>query len=57
MREQKRILVADIDRDPDQPRKHFDEGELLALGENLKAIGQQVPVILIEVEVEDGGAK
>jgi ParB family chromosome partitioning protein len=50
MREQKRILVADIERDPEQPRKHFDEAELLALGQNMKAIGQQVPVIVYAVE-------
>jgi len=49
MREQKRILVADIEPDPDQPRKHFDESELLAIGENMKAIGQQVPIIVYPV--------
>ena len=57
MREQKRIPVADIDRDREQPRKHFDEAELLALGQNMKAVGQQVPVIVVEVEVEEGGGK
>jgi len=57
MREQKRILVADIDRDPEQPRREFDDAELLALGQNMLAVEQQVAVIVIEVEAEDGGGK
>jgi ParB family transcriptional regulator, chromosome partitioning protein len=51
MREQKRIAVSEIERDPDQPRKHFDEAELSAFAENLKTVGQQVPVIVYVEEV------
>ncbi len=40
------LSVAKIIRDPDQPRKLFDEGPLLALGQNMLAIGQQVPLIV-----------
>lgn len=46
MREQKRISVADIDPDPEQPRKLFDDAELLALGQNMLAVGQLVPIIV-----------
>jgi len=46
MREMKRLNVADIERDIEQPRKQFDEQELLALGQNMLAHGQQVPVIV-----------
>lgn len=46
MGEIRRIAVAKISPDPDQPRKAFDEGELIALAENMKAHGQQVPVIV-----------
>ena len=45
MRERK-IAVTEIEPDPEQPRKHFDEGELLALGKNMLAMGQLVPVIV-----------
>ncbi len=46
MREMKRISVADVERDIEQPRKHFDEQELMALGQNMLAHLQQVPVIV-----------
>ena len=46
MREMKRISVVDTERDIDQPRKQFDEQELLSLGQNMLAHGQQVPVIV-----------
>jgi ParB family chromosome partitioning protein len=46
MREIKRVPIEAIMPDPDQPRKLFDEAELLALAENMKAIGQQVPIIV-----------
>jgi ParB/RepB/Spo0J family partition protein len=46
MREIKRIAVGLIERDAEQPRKHFDEADLQALGQNLKAVGQQYPVIV-----------
>src|SRR4051794_31446658 len=49
MRETKRIPVVDIDRDVDQPRKDFDEADLLALGQNLQAVGQQIPVVVYPV--------
>ncbi|HEY4309323.1 MAG TPA: ParB/RepB/Spo0J family partition protein [Pirellulales bacterium] len=46
MQPYRKISILEIDRDKDQPRKNFDEAELLALGQNIKAHGQQVPVIL-----------
>lgn len=54
MREMKRIGVADIERDSEQPRKQFDESELLALGQNMLAHGQQVPVIVYCPEIPAG---
>lgn len=59
MREMKRISVSDIERDVEQPRKLFDEQELLSLGNNMRAQGQQVPVIVYcsEVISADKGAK
>jgi ParB-like chromosome segregation protein Spo0J len=53
MSDQREIAVADIDPDPEQPRKRFDEAALLALAQNMKDIGQQVPVIVYEVQVPD----
>jgi ParB family chromosome partitioning protein len=43
------ILVSNIERDHQQPRKLFDEAELAALSENMKSHGQQVPVIAYAV--------
>jgi ParB/RepB/Spo0J family partition protein len=54
MREMKRINVDDIQRDVEQPRTQFDEQELLALGQNMLAHGQQVPVIVYTQEVAPG---
>lgn len=54
MREMKRIGVADTERDIDQPRKQFDEQELLSLGQNMLAHGQQVPVIVYCPEIAPG---
>jgi len=51
MREMKKISVADIERDTEQPRTHFQEQEVLALGQNMRAHGQQVPVIVYSLEV------
>ncbi len=51
MREMKKISVAEIERDIEQPRKHFDEQELLSLGKNMLTHGQQVPVIVYCPEV------
>jgi ParB/RepB/Spo0J family partition protein len=39
-----RLRVDDIDGDPEQPRKTFDEVELLELGESIKAHGQLQPI-------------
>jgi ParB/RepB/Spo0J family partition protein len=40
------IDVKSIVPDPQQPRKRFDDSETGALSENMKAIGQRVPVIV-----------
>ncbi len=45
MQELRRISKETFAFDPNQPRKTADQSELLALGRNMKAIGQQVPVI------------
>ena len=45
MHELKRITVATLRRDEEQPRKVFDEAELLALGQNMLTYGQHVPII------------
>ena len=54
MREMKQISVADTERDIEQPRKHFGEQELLALGQNMLAHAQQVPVIVYCPEIIAG---
>jgi ParB/RepB/Spo0J family partition protein len=54
MRELKRISVAETERDNDQPRTKFDEQELLALGQNMLAHSQQVPVIVYCPEIPAG---
>lgn len=46
MCEHKKIPVEKIDRDKQQPREHFDEGELQSLGQNMLSHGQLVPVIV-----------
>src|SRR5258708_36550788 len=44
------ISIGNFVLDPEQPRKLFDQAGLLALGQNMKAIGQQVPVICYPVD-------
>src|SRR3989304_605543 len=46
VREIKEIDVGKIKRDEQQPRKRFDEAELLALGQNMLAHGQLLPAIV-----------
>lgn len=50
MRELKRVPISSLRPDPDQPRKEFSEAELLALAENMKEHGQQIPVIVYQVQ-------
>ncbi|MFF3441873.1 ParB/RepB/Spo0J family partition protein [Streptosporangium sp. NPDC002721] len=40
----KTVPVDRIDRDPDQPRKHFDEAELNKLAQSMKELGQLQPI-------------
>lgn len=40
----KRVPVDRIDRDPNQPREHFDEAKLNELAGSLRRIGQQQPI-------------
>ncbi|MFI9026333.1 ParB/RepB/Spo0J family partition protein [Streptomyces sp. NPDC053560] len=40
----KRIPVDRIDRDPNQPREHFDQAKLNELAGSLRTIGQQQPI-------------
>ncbi len=46
MQEIRKIAVSEIEPDPQQPRKRFDDAETRALGQNMLAIGQQLPVIV-----------
>ena len=41
-------------RDPAQPRKDFDEGELAELAENMKQLGQLQPVVVRPIAAEAG---
>jgi ParB family chromosome partitioning protein len=50
--ELKQIPIADLQPDPNQPRKEFDEAKILALAENIKAIGVQVPLIVVAIDEE-----
>lgn len=54
MRDLKRIPVARLRADPDQPRKQFEEAALLALADSLKRLGQQVPLIVFDDVILDG---
>jgi ParB/RepB/Spo0J family partition protein len=45
-----RVPLGRIVRDPEQPRKRFDDTEISALGANMKSVGQQVPVILFPAD-------
>src|SRR5580658_9030501 len=45
MPDQRTIAVTEIDRDPLQPRQEFDVASLVELGNNMKTLGQLVPVI------------
>jgi ParB family chromosome partitioning protein len=47
------IPVEQIVPDPEQPRKAFDEAAVIALGENMKDIGQLTPILVFEVDVVD----
>jgi|GEM_PF-2080594 len=51
MRELQRVLVADIEPDPEQPRKQFNASNLLGLGKSMLSVGQLVPVIVYCREV------
>jgi ParB family chromosome partitioning protein len=42
-----RIELAKIEADPEQPRRHFDEAELVELSASLKAHGQLQPIRVI----------
>lgn len=45
MKDENNIAVGSIDPDSSQPRRHFDEGELMALGQSLRTLGQKLPII------------
>ena len=40
------IQVSHIDRDPAQPRKHFDEGPLRELADSMESTGLIQPIII-----------
>jgi ParB family transcriptional regulator, chromosome partitioning protein len=41
-----RILLADIDEDPNQPRQTFDQGELEAMAESIREHGVVQPIVV-----------
>lgn len=41
-----RILLADIDEDPDQPRKTFDQAELESMAESIRLNGVVQPIVV-----------
>lgn len=41
-----RILLADIDEDPNQPRKKFDQGELESMAESIREHGVVQPIVV-----------
>lgn len=45
------LLVAEIEGDPEQPRRHFDEKQLRELGESIQAHGQLQPIRVRSVGV------
>lgn len=53
MRELKRVPVSSLRPDSEQPRKEISEAELIALAENMKKHGQQVPVIVYQVDEDE----
>ena len=48
------IRIADIEPNPDQPRKHFDENELLALSTSIAEYGLLQPIVVAESGVLAG---
>ena len=44
----RQIAITDLDRNPDQPRREFDEEALQALAESMKGAGVLQPLLVIE---------
>ena len=42
------IAITELDRNPDQPRREFDEAALQALAESIKAAGVLQPLLVVE---------
>ena len=42
------IAVTEIDRNPDQPRRDFDETALQALADSIRAAGVLQPLLVVE---------
>ena len=42
------IAITELDRNPDQPRREFDEASLQALAESIKAAGVLQPLLVVE---------
>jgi ParB/RepB/Spo0J family partition protein len=51
------VLRKQIAADPDQPRKEFNAEKLKELAESLKAVGQQIPLLVRELTEGKNGAK
>lgn len=44
------VAITKIEEDPNQPRKIFDQDEIVALGRNIQSVGQLVPIICYQRE-------
>ena len=48
------LRISDIEPNPDQPRKHFDEAELMALSASIAELGLLQPIVVTESKVLPG---
>lgn len=46
LRETVSLRLADVEPNPEQPRRHFDEAELQQLADSLRSVGQLAPVLV-----------
>jgi len=54
-KEIKTLLVSEIMADPNQPREYFDEAEIKALADSIRAEGQLTPILVVELPEDHPG--
>ena len=42
------IAITELDRNPDQPRREFDEGSLQTLADSIRTAGVLQPLLVVE---------